>query len=331
MNTSSPIILLENATKEFRVPQLKKTRDYFKHIFWKSPQAKTITALNAVDLQINQGEKVGLVGLNGAGKSTMIKSMLGILQLTQGKAELFGRCSYAHRMKNNLRLGAVFGQRCQLRWDLSANDSFRLLAAMYRVTKNDYQARLKNLTSDLELLSFLHQPVRSLSLGQKMRCELAAAFLHNPEVVFLDEPTLGLDLIVKDSIQKLLKKSDKTILISSHDVSDIENICDRILILHEGKILFDGRKDEISQHLNHYGRAAFRFRNETVMCDQNFLMSQNIQAILAEKHTAEFILHDTKQLPKLIEHLLAQNELVDVRWIQNDLKELIRHYHGHSS
>jgi len=206
---------------------------------------KTIVeALKNVSFSIDQGELVGYIGPNGAGKSTTVKILSGILTPDGGEASIGGIVPWKERKKHVKRIGVVFGQRCQLWWDVPIIDSYNLLRDIYRVPENDYQKRLRELTDALDLGNILRTPLRLLSLGQKMRAELCGSLLHRPELLFLDEPTIGLDAVSKLSLRDFLKeenqKNGTTILLTTHDMEDIAALCPRVLVLGHGKKLFDG-------------------------------------------------------------------------------------------
>jgi ABC-2 type transport system ATP-binding protein len=209
-----------------------------------SRKSKTVEAVRGVSFSIPKGEICGYIGENGAGKSTTIKMLCGIMVPTSGTVLVDGVVPYVQRESFVRRIGCVFGQRSQLWWDLGVIESFSLLQKVYRVPVADYRARLDELTERLVLQSLLHLPVRKLSLGQRMRCELAAAMLHNPSLLFLDEPTIGLDVLVKGEIRSFLKSLNArygtTILLTTHDLQDIEALCSRVMMLDAGQVLYDG-------------------------------------------------------------------------------------------
>lgn len=238
------IIEANNLSKTFKVNKKRNFIDYFKL----NKNNETIKSVDSISFNIAEGEKVGLIGLNGAGKSTLIKMMTGILLPTSGNISVLGRDPFIDRIKNNKEISTVFGQRCKLRWDISPMESYYLIKEMYDICDSDFYNRLKYLSGLLDLNSFIYSPVRTLSLGQKMKAELVSSFLYDPKIVFLDEPTIGLDIISKDSIIKFLKevKSETTLILTTHDFEDIEKICDRVIILYKGKIIKDCSIDNIS-------------------------------------------------------------------------------------
>lgn len=212
------------------------------------------SAVRGVDFTIQKGEMVGYIGANGAGKSTTIKMLTGILTPSEGEVRVSGLIPYKSRVENAKNIGAVFGQRTQLFWDIPVRESFELLKHIYEVPEEQFQNTLRTFKEVLNLEPLLSMPVRQLSLGQKMRCELAAAFLHRPAVVYLDEPTIGLDVAVKVKIRKFIKEMNylygTTVILTTHDMQDIEEICNRIIIIDEGQIIFDGDLSSIKKKFN---------------------------------------------------------------------------------
>ena len=213
-----------------------------KHLF--KPVHKEIVAVAGVDLSIEAGESVAYVGPNGAGKSTTIKMLTGILLPSGGELRVNGLHPYKERMRNSKNIGVVFGQRTQLWWDIPVIESFTLLRDIYEVPEKTYRDNLAYFTEMLGLGEFLNQSARRLSLGQRMRADLAVALMHNPAVAFLDEPTIGLDVAVKERIREFLKSVNRergvTIMLTSHDLGDIEDVCRRFIIIDMGRIIYDG-------------------------------------------------------------------------------------------
>ncbi len=216
---------------------------------------KIVTAVDSIDFEINRGEFVGYVGENGAGKSTTIKMLTGILVPTSGNAEVNGIIPYKDRKKNAAKIGVVFGQRTQLWWDLPVRESFDLLRVIFRVSQSAFNSQIKKLDKALDLKPLMDMPVRKLSLGQRMRCDIAASLVHNPPVLFLDEPTIGLDVLAKESIRNFLSEANReegtTIILTTHDMDDIERLCKRLIILEEGKIVYDGETELLKQKFVH--------------------------------------------------------------------------------
>ena len=215
---------------------------------WKR-DTQVINALQDASFSIDEGELVGLIGPNGAGKSTTVKLLTGILTPTGGTCQVDGRVPWLDRREHVRRLGAVFGQRTQLWWDVPIHDSFLLLRDVYSLDKAAWQRRLDELVDALDLADFLHTPLRQLSLGQRMRAELCGSLLHEPKLLFLDEPTIGLDAVSKLKLRAFLKEENKqrgtTILLTTHDMEDMLALCQRVMVLGRGKLLYDGQLDAL--------------------------------------------------------------------------------------
>ena len=205
---------------------------------------RTVDAVKGVSFALGEGELLGLIGPNGAGKSTTIKILCGILEPTSGACQVGGLVPWRERVKHVARIGAVFGQRTQLWWDLPVSESFELLRDIYRVPPDRYRARSDELVALLDLERLLATPVRQLSLGQRMRCEIAASMLHDPRVLFLDEPTIGLDavakLAVRDFVKTLNRERGVTVILTTHDMHDVEALAERVIVIGKGVILADG-------------------------------------------------------------------------------------------
>ncbi len=224
---------------------------------------KVIRAVNDISFTVKQGEMIGYIGENGAGKSTTIKMLTGILTPTSGRIMVNGMNPHKEREKFVRSIGVVFGQRSQLWWDIAVQESFRLLKKVYGVSDEQYDTHMGHIIETLDIGPLLDKPVRKLSLGQRMRCELAAALLHNPPLLFLDEPTIGLDVLVKLKIRDFLKeinaKYNTTILLTTHDISDIEALCERVVMLDEGKIIYDGSLEKLRAQWGDEKEIQFQF------------------------------------------------------------------------
>ena len=243
-----PAIEVELLRKQFKVQKNREglggaMKDLFRREYTE------VTAVKDITFTIPRGEICGYIGENGAGKSTTIKMLTGILVPTSGTVRVNGYVPHEEREKFVREIGVVFGQRSQLWWDIGVIESFQLLRKVYRVPENEYRRRLDDLVERLQLGELLNRPVRKLSLGQRMRCELVASLLHNPSILFLDEPTIGLDIVVKTEIREFLKQLNRehgtTILLTTHDLQDIEALCSRVIMLDDGRIIYDGGLDEL--------------------------------------------------------------------------------------
>jgi len=239
----SPLIWARDLTKRYRIPSARPGfRGAVRQLF--APRYEEKIAVRDLNLTIEAGESVACLGPNGAGKSTTIKMLTGLLVPSGGELLVRGVVPHEHRQRNAQNVSVIFGQRTQLWWDLPVIDSLRLLGDIYQVPADRFRSNLDMCVDLLEIEPLLRLPARSLSLGQRMRCDLAAAFLHEPALLFLDEPTIGLDIAVKERVRKFIRKMNKeegvTVLLTSHDLGDIEGLCDRILIIDKGRLLFDG-------------------------------------------------------------------------------------------
>ncbi len=232
------VIKVDKLTKKFKI---KKTSHGLKGIF--HPEYKNVTAVNEISFNIKKGERIAFIGPNGAGKSTTIKMLSSILHPTSGHAEVMGLIPWENRQKLAYHIGTVFGQRSQLWYNLPVQDSFALFGKMYGIEEVKFKRRLSHLVKLFEIRDLMTQTTRSLSLGQRMRCEIVASLIHNPQVLFLDEPTIGLDVTAKEIIRNLVKKQaleeETTLLLTSHDTDDMEKVCDRVIIINKGRLIFD--------------------------------------------------------------------------------------------
>ncbi|MFI5314124.1 MAG: ATP-binding cassette domain-containing protein [Myxococcota bacterium] len=214
-----------------------------------APSSREVVAVDAVSFAIEPGERVAFVGPNGAGKSTTLKVLAGILRPTAGTVRVAGLEPGRDRGRLGYRIGAVFGQRSQLWSHLPAIDTFDLLARIYELAPGEYRARRGELVAAFEIAEICEKPVRQLSLGERMRCELVASLLHRPEILFLDEPTIGLDVVAKATIRDLVRERGRrdgcTVLLTSHDTGDMEQVCERVLVIHRGRLLLDRPVDAL--------------------------------------------------------------------------------------
>ena len=242
------LIETEGLSKTFRIYERDPgIKGYVKSLF--SRDYREVDAVEGLDLEIDEGEVIGYIGGNGAGKSTTVKMLTGILKPSSGRIEVDGINPYRKRKKNAMKIGVVFGQKTQLWWDLPVRDSFKILKEIYKVDDEEFEERIDEFDEVLQLKDFWDQPVRKLSLGQKMRCELAAAFLHHPKIVYLDEPTIGLDVAVKERIREFIKRMNReeniTVMLTTHDIGDIEDLCERVVVLDQGEKIYDGALDAL--------------------------------------------------------------------------------------
>jgi ABC-2 type transport system ATP-binding protein len=255
-----PAIAVENLSKVYRIPQKDPGLGGALRALVR-PRYTEKTAVDGISFAIEPGEVVGYIGVNGAGKSTTIKMLTGILQPSGGSVRVLGRDPHRERVANARNIGVVFGQRTQLWWDLALIESLNLVAKIYEVEPARYQALLKRFSASLGLDELLRMPIRNMSLGQKMRAELAATLIHEPPVVYLDEPTIGLDVLVKEHIRAFIKEQNRelgtTVVLTTHDLGDIEELCRRVIIIDGGKLIYDGPISAIKARFGRYRTISF--------------------------------------------------------------------------
>jgi ABC-2 type transport system ATP-binding protein len=283
---------------------------------------RTVRALDGVSFQIEAGELVGYIGPNGAGKSTTVKVLAGIIVPDAGRCEVRGRVPWKQRLAHVAELGVVFGQRTQLWWDLPVVESFELLRDIYRVPQPRYERARDELIATLELGALLDVPVRQLSLGQRMRCDLAAALLHAPQILFLDEPTIGLDavskLAVRDFVKRLNRERGVTVVLTTHDMDDIESLCTRVMVIGAGKILSDGSLAELRARVT-------RERWLTVDLDDGVAWVDEPEAkVIRREGNRVCLAFDPQQLPpaELIRRITSRHAIRDL-FVENPPIELI--------
>lgn len=259
-------ITMKNICKDFKVLKrhegLKGSiRDLF------SRDYQTISAVKDVSLEIKKGEIIGYLGPNGAGKSTTIKMMTGVLEPTSGEIIVNGRVPYKDRTSNSEHIGVVFGQRSQLWWSLPLIESFKLLRDIYMVPKKEYEDMIALYRSLVDIEPILHKPVRQMSLGQRTLSDILAAFLHNPDIVFLDEPTIGLDVAMKAKIRDLIRglnqEKGTTVILTTHDMGDVDALCRRIVIIDKGQKIYDNDIDHLKTYFGSYRTLRMRLSDDT--------------------------------------------------------------------
>ncbi|MBT2738518.1 ATP-binding cassette domain-containing protein [Bacillus sp. ISL-7] len=316
------MIHLQEISKSFKVAQRQTgLRQAAKSLFYR--QHTVVDALKDLSFSINPGEIVGYIGPNGAGKSTTIKIMSGILVPDTGNCKIMGYTPWKDRVHYVQNIGVVFGQRSQLWWDVPVIDSFDLLKDIYKVPQQEYQTTIKLLIETLELQNIINSPVRQLSLGQRMRCEIAASLLHNPKILFLDEPTIGLDaaskIAVRQFIKTINKEKDVTVILTTHDMNDIEALADRVLLIGKGSLLYDGGLEELRRKFG---------SQKTITAD--FRKNENpikvTHATVLSRSPERFILSiDTEQVntSEIITQLSDKLELIDISIESQPIEETI--------
>lgn len=315
------IIEVKNLNKKFKIKEKEKgLKGSIKSIF--KPRYKTINAVNNMSFEVEQGEILAFIGPNGAGKSTTIKMLTGILYPTEGEIKVIGLEPSKQRKQLAYKIGTVFGQKEQLWTHLTPYDNFKFFGAIYDIPDKEIEERITELSTTFELEKFINTPVRNLSLGQRIRCEMVAALIHKPEILFLDEPTIGLDPVVKENIRKLIKKMNKefntTIFLTSHDVGDIEKLCKRVIIINNGKIIMDDSMTNLKyQYLN-------KKIIEVKMKEKIELKDEDGIKILKDKgNTFKIELDSKKKSVTDVIKMLEADNIVDINISSIPLEEII--------
>jgi ABC-2 type transport system ATP-binding protein len=309
------IISVNNLSKTFKKPiRGEGLRGMIKTLF--SRKYEEVRAVDGISFDIDEGEIVGYIGANGAGKSTTIKMMCGILHPTGGSVSVCGMDFEKNRQKINRQMGVVFGQKTQLWWDIPLVETFKILKSIYEVPDEEYNERFEYLCDLLDMRPFLTQTVRSLSLGQRMRADFAAALIHSPKIVYLDEPTIGLDVLVKDKIRGAIKELNKkyniTVILTTHDMKDIEQLCNRIIIIDKGKILYDGSLANIKYR---FGNTKTVFIPSNVELDEEDLKRRfkNLSIDRAEDKIAVKFSQDEVNLDDFLLHIINTYHIKDFK------------------
>lgn len=325
-----PIIKINHITKEFKTLNRRVgLKGTFLDLF--SRNYNVLKAVNDITMEINPGEIVGYLGPNGAGKSTTIKMMTGVLEPTDGEILVNGRVPYKNRAKNAENIGVVFGQRSQLWWALPAIESFRIIKEIYRIDDKTYKDNLEYFDDLVGASELYHKTVRQMSLGQRTLCDILASFLHNPSVVFLDEPTIGLDVSMKSKIRELIKALNQergtTVILTTHDMGDVDALCNRIVIIDKGTMLYDNHIENLRKYFGAYRTLRLMFdkntniENESVeieMKEIDILLKDQFQGVTSlsvsmnEKWIDVLLNEDEVPMMKVINSIQARKKIVDL-------------------
>ena len=287
------------------------------------PVYREVEAVVGISFAVEQGERVAFIGPNGAGKSTTIKMLVGILHPTSGEARVLGKVPWRERERLAYEIGAVFGQKSQLWYHLPPQDSFDLLARIYELPAADYRRRLAQLVELFEIGDYLAAPVRKLSLGERMRCEIAASLLHKPHILFLDEPTIGLDVVVKQRIRDLIlelnQQEQVTVFLTSHDAGDVEALCKRAMVINHGHVIFDGRVSTLKRDYLHHKTISLKLGEAW----QGFELPG--VEVLKQKGYGVKLRVDTRTAPieLVIGQLLARYSIADINVDNPPMEEII--------
>lgn len=322
----------DNLTKVFQVQQKEPgLGGAVKALF--APRYRPKVAVDHVSFDIESGEMVGYIGLNGAGKSTTIKMLSGIMVPTSGEVQVLGRDPYRNRVANARDIGVVFGQRTQMWWDLAFIESLNLVARIYDIQPGRYKELMNRFADELEIKEILHIPVRNMSLGQRMRAELVATLIHEPKVVYLDEPTIGLDLIVKERIRAFIKEENHstgtTMVLTTHDLGDIEELCSRVIIIDHGQLIYDGAISKIKERFGKFREVTF----EVLHLPESLNLPAGAEILLREPN--RLTLRFDKSMAtasQVVSALMNQIEVNDFSLAEPNLASVIKHiYKGELS
>ena len=310
-------IEVKNISKTFKVP----IREGILNSFF-NRKYKYIKAIDNISFSIKKGEIVGYIGPNGAGKSTTIKILSGILYPDEGKVVIDKMVPYLDRKKYVREIGVVFGQRSQLWWDIPAIDSFELLKEIYKIDDEEYKETLNELIETLNLKEIINIPVRQLSLGSRMRLEIAASLIHRPKILFLDEPTIGLDAVskkeVRDFIKKINKKNNITVILTTHDMNDIEALSKRIILIGKGKVLYDGTLNKLKKDYDYIKKVTV-ITKEKINIKKNYIVEQR-----NERDKIEFKIDVRKiELNKFISYITDKIAIEDLEIENNNIDDII--------
>lgn len=326
------MIVANELRKEFRKTiKAPGLRGSFRSLF--HPQHETVAAVDGISFHVPEGQIMGFIGPNGAGKSTVIKMLTGILTPTSGSCTINGKNPVEDRKKYVREIGVVFGQRTQLWWDLPLRETYGVLKEIYEVPDDLYKKRMDMFREVLELDSFIGSPVRTLSLGQRMRADIAASLLHSPKVLFLDEPTIGLDVVVKNNIRNAITEINRTehttVILTTHDISDIELLCSRIVMVDKGKKVYDGSLDNLKEKFGNTRELVFVPEREKSFSTENFLKGLPIDGDDIEissdsgKYSIRF---NSEKLPvrDMLSYVLSHTDAKDISLRDADVEEIIR-------
>ncbi|VHI61892.1 antibiotic transport system ATP-binding protein [Streptococcus pyogenes] len=318
--------LQKNFSKTIKEPGLKGALKSFVH-----PQREIFEAVKGLSFEVPKGQILGFIGANGAGKSTTIKMLTGILKPTSGYCRINGKIPQDNRQDYVRDIGAVFGQRTQLWWDLALQETYVVLKEIYDVPEKAFRKRMDFLNEVLDLNEFIKDPVRTLSLGQRMRADIAASLLHNPKVLFLDEPTIGLDVSVKDNIRRAItqinQEEETTILLTTHDLSDIEQLCDRIIMIDKGQEIFDGTVTQLKQSFGKMKSLSFELRPGQEQVVSQFM---GLPDITVERHELSLdIQYDSSryQTADIIQKTMADFAVRDLKMTDVDIEDIVRRFY----
>ena len=322
------IIEIKNITKEFRVPDRREgLKGSIKDLF--SRRYHTVKAVDDISMEIKQGEIVGYLGPNGAGKSTTIKMMTGVLEPSSGEITVNGCVPYKNRTKNAQNIGVVFGQRSQLWWALPLIESFKLLKDIYMIPDEQYDEMMALYGALVDIEPLLHKPVRQMSLGQRTLSDILAAFLHDPKIVFLDEPTIGLDVSMKAKIRTLIaelnRRKNTTVILTTHDMGDVDALCERIVIIDHGKMLYDNDIEHLKKFFGAYRTLKLRVRGDMKQEAQRIAEELPMCSVKTDDNWISVLVNEDEQkVVSVLSQLQNSHDIRDMQLEEISSEEVIK-------
>ncbi len=330
------MIKVENVKKDFKkVVKDQGVKGSIKSLF--NRKYEIVHAVDDISFNVDKGEILGFIGANGAGKSTTIKMLTGILTPTKGSVEINGKIPTKNRKEYVKEIGVVFGQRTQLWWDLPLVETFTVLKEIYNVDDASFKKRMGFLNEVLELDAFIKSPVRTLSLGQRMRADLAASMIHSPKVLFLDEPTIGLDVAVKNNIRQAItqinEQEDTTIILTTHDLNDIETLCQRIVMIDKGKLIYDGTLANMKGQFGNFREVNMSLENSDKIDKLNFLdtfklKKKDISINKTKEKVSISFNQDKLSIADMLEYLLKNTNIKDISVNDVNIEEIVCRMYG---
>ena len=318
-----PAVELNEVSKSFRIRKARTSGAAARLLDLIGTRSETVTAIDRLTFSVAHGERVAFIGPNGAGKSTTLKVLAGILHPDAGEVRVLGLTPATQRSQLAFQIGTVFGQRSQLWYQLPPRDTFELLGRVYEIDLRDHRQRIETLVEIFALGRLIDTPVRQLSLGERMRCEIVATLLHAPRLLFLDEPTIGLDVSAKAAIRDLLRSQSEqervTLLLTSHDTGDMESVCDRVIVIHHGRLLWDGP-------IGHLRRGYLKAKRVTVWTDAERLdlALAGVRMVSSESHRTDLEIEAETPLGRVVDAVSRQSMIRDVAIEDPPLDEVIR-------
>ena len=315
------IIEIEKLSRNFKVA--KRDGNFLRYMFRR--KHTTVEAVKDISFTIQPGELVGFIGPNGAGKSTTIKMMAGILVPSSGNIRVLEKVPYQNRKSNAANIGVLFGQRSQLWWDLPVSDTFKLLKKIYKIPDNIYKENTNTYGDILGIGDFVDQPVRQLSLGQRMRADLCASLLHNPKILFLDEPTIGLDVVVKKQIREMIRginaQKGVTVILTTHDMKDIDEICQRIIMIDKGQIIIDKPTGDVKNRFK--GNSTITMVFDKIPDELNVPQAESVEL----KDDGKAVISFNSAIISsavIISDIISKHKIVDITIKEPEIDDIIR-------